>query len=118
MVRYYGLYANAHRGKVKKASLSPSALRVVEEDLKRIASKGWAALIRKPHIGLRSAAMIRKVYEVDPMVCSKCGSLAILMASMRAAVPCLRAGRPAGGRGERGIFLIIRDHEERKSIVL
>jgi hypothetical protein len=73
MVRYYGLYANAHRGKVKKASLSPSALRLVEEDLKRIPSKGWAALIRKPHIGLRSADMIRKVYEVDPMICSKCG---------------------------------------------
>ena len=25
MVRYYGLHANAHRGKVKKASLSPTA---------------------------------------------------------------------------------------------
>jgi len=23
--------------------------------------------------------MIRKVYEVDPMICSKCGSLAVLM---------------------------------------
>jgi hypothetical protein len=73
MVRYSGLYANAHRGKVKKASLSPSALRIVEEELRRLPSKGWAALIRKPHIGLRSAAMIRKVYEVDPMICSKCG---------------------------------------------
>jgi hypothetical protein len=60
MVRYYGLHANAHRGKVKKASLSPSAPRLVEEDLKRIPSKGWAA-------------MIRKVYEVDPMLCPKCG---------------------------------------------
>jgi hypothetical protein len=59
-VRYYGLYANAHRGKIKKASLSPSALRVVEEDLKRILSKGWAETIRK-------------VYELDPMVCPKCG---------------------------------------------
>ena len=57
MVRYYGLYANAHRGKVRKASLSPSALRIADEDLKRIPSKGWAE-------------MIRKVYEVDPMVCS------------------------------------------------
>ena len=44
----------------KKASLSPSALRLAEEDLKRIPSKGWAE-------------MIRKVYEVDPMVCPKCG---------------------------------------------
>jgi len=31
MVRYYGLYANAHRGKVKKTSLGPLALRIAEE---------------------------------------------------------------------------------------
>ena len=61
MVRYYGLYANAHRGKVKKA-LIPSTLRMAEQDIRCLPSKGWAALIRKPHIGLRSAAMIRKVY--------------------------------------------------------
>jgi len=60
MVRYFGLYANAHRGKVKKASQSPTAFRIVEEELRRLPSKGWAA-------------MIRKVYEVDPMVCPKCG---------------------------------------------
>ena len=47
MVRYYGLYANAHRGKVKKASLSPAALRIVEEEPRRLPSKGWAAMIRK-----------------------------------------------------------------------
>jgi len=28
------------------------------------------------------------------------------------AVPCLRVGRARGGRAERGIFLIIRDHGE------
>jgi len=55
MVRYYGPYANAHRGKVKKANLSAS-LRVAEEKFRRIPSKG-------------RAEMIRKVYEVDPMVC-------------------------------------------------
>jgi len=98
MVRYYGLYANAHRGKVKKASLGPLAFRMAEVEIRRIPSKGWAALIRKPHIGLRSAAMIRKVYEVDPMLCPnseassrtakrcpKCGSLAVLIASMSGA---------------------------------
>ena len=42
IVRYYGLYTNAHRGKVKKASLSPSALRLVDEAPKRIPSEGWA----------------------------------------------------------------------------
>jgi hypothetical protein len=31
-----------------------------EEKLRRLPSKGWAA-------------MIRKVYEVDPMLCPKCG---------------------------------------------
>ena len=60
MVRYYNLYANAHRGKIRKVNVSPFVLRIVEEDLKPIPSKGWAA-------------MIRKVYEVDPMVCPKCG---------------------------------------------
>jgi transposase len=33
---------------------------LVEEKLRRIRSKGWAE-------------MIRKVYEVDPMVCPECG---------------------------------------------
>ena len=36
------------------------ALPLAEENLKRIPSKGWAE-------------MIRKVYEVDPLVCPKCG---------------------------------------------
>jgi hypothetical protein len=61
MVRYYGLYANAHRGKVKKASIVPLALRMVEEEEKRIPSRGWAE-------------MNRKVYEVDPLLCPKCGA--------------------------------------------
>jgi len=43
-LRYYGLYANAHRGKVKKASLVPVALGIVEEELRSIPSKGWAAM--------------------------------------------------------------------------
>jgi ribosomal protein S27E len=59
-VRYYGLYANAHRGKVRKAGQGPSPLRIVEEELHRLPAKGWAA-------------MIRKVYEVDPMTCPRCG---------------------------------------------
>jgi hypothetical protein len=59
-VRYYGLYANAHRGKVKKASRQAFPLRTVEEELWPIPSWGWAE-------------MIRKVYEVDPLVCPQCG---------------------------------------------
>jgi hypothetical protein len=59
MVRYYGLYANADRGKARKESLA-SSLRIVEEECRRLPAKGWPA-------------MIRKVCEVDPMVCSRCG---------------------------------------------
>ena len=59
-VRYYGLYANAHRGKIKKARLAAFPLRMVEEELQPVPAKGWAE-------------MIRKVYEVDPMVCPQCG---------------------------------------------
>jgi transposase len=46
---------------------------MIEEELPPIPAKGWAALIRKPHRGLRSAEMIRKVYEVDPLRCPRCG---------------------------------------------
>ena len=59
-IRYFGLYANAHRGKVKKANLAAFPLRIIEDELPRLPSKGWAE-------------MIRKVYEVDPMVCPQCG---------------------------------------------
>jgi len=59
-VRYYGLYANAHRGKVRKASVSPLILRMAEEQVQPAPSKGWAA-------------MIQKLYEIDPMVCPQCG---------------------------------------------
>ncbi|MGB8951983.1 MAG: transposase [Candidatus Aminicenantales bacterium] len=40
-VRYYGLYANAHRGKVRKASVSPLVLRMAEDDLKSVPSTAW-----------------------------------------------------------------------------
>jgi hypothetical protein len=59
-VRYYGLYANAHRGKVRKASLEVFPLRMIEEELRPILSKGWAE-------------MIRKVYEADPLRCLQYG---------------------------------------------
>jgi len=37
-------------------------LRLTEEEVRRIPSQGWAE-------------MIRKVYEVDPMVCPECGGV-------------------------------------------
>ena len=60
MIRYSGLYANAHRGKVRKAEEGQSKLLIIEEECPRSPRRGWAA-------------MIRKVYEVDPLTCSQCG---------------------------------------------
>ena len=32
MIRYYGLYANAHRGKINKAGVSPSYPPIIEDE--------------------------------------------------------------------------------------
>jgi ribosomal protein S27E len=59
MIRYYGLYANAHRGKMCKAGVDPSHPPIIEEEERFVPSKGWAE-------------MMRKVYETDPLLCPKC----------------------------------------------
>ena len=60
MVRYYGLYSNAHRGMMRKAGARPSHPPIIEDDPTYVPSKGWAE-------------MIRKVYEVDPLLYPSCG---------------------------------------------
>jgi ribosomal protein S27E len=60
MVRYYGLYANAHRGKMQKSGRDGKSITMIEEDTRRVPGKGWAQ-------------MIKKVYEIDPMICRECG---------------------------------------------
>ena len=60
MIRYYGLYSNAHRGKVRKTQEKANPYLILEEDEPFVPSKGWAE-------------MIRKVYEVDPLLCASCG---------------------------------------------
>lgn len=46
MVRNYGPYANARRGKARQAKAAAVPLRIVEEEFRRIPSRGWAARIR------------------------------------------------------------------------
>jgi hypothetical protein len=58
-VRYYGLYGNAHRGKVGKAQPDKHPFIIIEQECPRVPRRGWAE-------------MIRKVYEVNPMACPKC----------------------------------------------
>ena len=69
MARYYGFYSNAARGKRRKAAApaEPSCPAEVPEDATTPDGADRAALRR------RWAEMIRRVYEVDPLECPRCG---------------------------------------------
>ncbi len=58
---YFGLYANAHRGKVRKSKEAAHKLLVIEEEEARVPRRGWAETIQK-------------VYQVDPTVCHQSGA--------------------------------------------
>jgi len=60
MVRYYGLYSNARRGKMRKAQQAANPFLIIEQEEPFVPSKGWAEIRRK-------------VYEVDPLICPSCG---------------------------------------------
>jgi hypothetical protein len=60
-IRYFGLYANAHRGKGRNSDEAAHKLIIIKEKRWRIPRRGWAE-------------MIRKVYEVDPLRCPQCGA--------------------------------------------
>ena len=57
MLRYYGFYSNVCRGRRKKEGITESGF-VIEDDNKGC-NKSWARLIKK-------------IYEVDPLICPKC----------------------------------------------
>jgi hypothetical protein len=61
MIRYYGLYSNAHRGMERKRGAATTVPSVLTPPPTRTASPGWRELIRK-------------VYEVDPLICPACGT--------------------------------------------
>ncbi len=46
---------------MRKASVDPSHPLIIEEEDRHVPSKGWAG-------------MIRKVYEIDPLLCPYCGA--------------------------------------------
>ena len=69
MVRYYGWYSNRARGERAKREAEPGALEATDVDVidvseyhpPRIPSKKWRELIKK-------------VWEVDPLICQHCGA--------------------------------------------
>ena len=60
MIRYYGLYSNAHRSKMRKIEEKANSILILEQEKPYVSMKGWAE-------------MIRKVYELDPLLCPSCG---------------------------------------------
>ena len=70
LVRYYGAYSNAARGKRKKAAVpaEPSSPDETPEDV-AIPDEPHRAALRRSW-----AELIRRVYEVDPLVCPRCGA--------------------------------------------
>ncbi len=61
MVRYYGQYSNAARGKRQKQEADSPAPKINEP------------LASKKEFRRNWARLIQKIYEVDPLLCPKCG---------------------------------------------
>lgn len=63
VIRYYGHYANAARGKRRKMGLEEPAMPVVVDDApdRKTCRRSWARLSYR-------------VYEVDPLKCPQCGA--------------------------------------------
>jgi hypothetical protein len=64
LIRYYGYYSNKNRG--MRAQANPPLLAVK-------GAEGEAAGPTGKEARGRWAALIKRVYEVDPLVCKKCG---------------------------------------------
>jgi len=67
MVRYYGYYSNVSRGRRKEAGMDDAVPCIIK-------SQGDEKMLRK-----NWARLIKKIYEVDPLVCPKCkGTMRII----------------------------------------
>ena len=59
-VRYLGYYSNVCRGKRKKQNSAEADFIIFDDEYTKGCNKSWARLIKK-------------IYEVDPLICPKCG---------------------------------------------
>jgi hypothetical protein len=69
LVRYYGRYSNVARGKRKKAHQETEMASLESGAAQPEPARGEVSSLRR-----RWAELIRRVYEVDPLVCPKCES--------------------------------------------
>jgi len=68
LVRYYGAYSNAARGKRRKTEAQLGAHASSGTSEEAVPTPPERAALRR-----RWANLIRRVYEVDPLVCPRCG---------------------------------------------
>ena len=58
-LRYYGHYSNVTRGRLKKEKVEPE-YHIMEDECPGRLNRSWARLIQK-------------IYEIDPLICTRCG---------------------------------------------
>jgi len=69
LVRYYGAYSNRARGQRRKAEASLGACHSGGTSEESLPTPPERTALRR-----RWANLIRRVYEVDPLVCPRCGA--------------------------------------------
>ncbi|MFZ3106255.1 MAG: transposase [Candidatus Hydromicrobium sp.] len=66
-VRYLGFYINVCRGRRKRQNSDGADFIITDDEYTKGCNKSWARLIKK-------------IYEVDPLICPKCGRLMRIIA--------------------------------------
>jgi hypothetical protein len=61
-IRYYGFYSARTRGKRRKSANDDKTIILDKTDKPKSINRSWAALIKR-------------IYEVDPLICEKCGGI-------------------------------------------
>jgi len=67
MVRYLGFYINVFRDRRKRQNSDGADFIITDDEHTKGCNKYWASLIKK-------------IYEVDPLICPKCGGQMIFIA--------------------------------------
>jgi len=58
MIRYYGLFSNAHRGKMRKDGVGPPHPPIIEDKPAYVPAKDWTEMIRKVYEFVRQEILI------------------------------------------------------------
>jgi hypothetical protein len=69
-VRYFGYYSNVCRGRRKKQNCDGLDYIISNDEYRQGCNKSWAKLIKR-------------IYEVDPLICPKCGRLMRIIAFIK-----------------------------------